>query len=82
MVLPYSRPDPALYNASLETVYSVTSLCAIEGLRIVPVQDIISVVSIQPHDYQVIPGEQRYFVWEYTGLDLGILGAEEYIDSK
>ena len=60
------------------TVYSMTKLDDTEGLRVVPIKSILSVISVQPHSYQVVPGEQRFFVWEQIGLDMSILlDAEE-----
>jgi hypothetical protein len=81
MVLLYSGPDPIIYQKSFRTVYSVTQLEGKEGLRVICVKDIISVVSMQPHSHHIVPGEKRWFVWEKIGLELHMLrGDEENMD--
>ena len=78
MISLYSKQDPTLFTDSCHTIYSATILPENIGLHVVPVKNIISVVSMQPHDYQVVPGESRYFVWEYIGLQVAVLdGTEE-----
>jgi hypothetical protein len=82
MVLLYSPPDLEIYQKSQRTIYSVTLLDEVRGIRVVPVKDIISVVSMQPHDYKTELGVKRWFVWEKIGLDIHILrGDEESIDA-
>jgi hypothetical protein len=43
---------------------------------VVDVKTIAAVVSMPPHDHHLEPdkSDQWYFVWECTGLELGILG--------
>ena len=77
MVCLYSAPDLRLYEESSSTVYSITELSEEEGLRVVDVKQILSVVAIIPHEHHVLPGDQRYFVWEQMGLDISILGVPE-----
>jgi hypothetical protein len=77
MVLLYSGPDPIIYQKPFHTVYSVTQLEEKEGLRVICVKDIISVVSIQLHSHQIVPGEKRWLIWEKIGLDVHMLHDDE-----
>ena len=78
MVRLYSTPDADLYKQSMWTVYSVTSLYCEEGLRIIDIKSIISVVSMQPwHPPGRDPDIDHWFVWEKIGLDVGVLGGSE-----
>ncbi|KAF8475453.1 hypothetical protein JB92DRAFT_3283637 [Gautieria morchelliformis] len=82
MVLLYSPLDLEIYQKSQQTVYSVTLLDEVLGLRVIPVKDMISVVSMQPHNYNIELGVKRWYVWEKIGLDIHILcGDEESIDA-
>jgi hypothetical protein len=46
------------------------------------VKSILAVISVQPHDHHVEAGDTRFFVWEKSDLDIGVLGdvEEELID--
>ena len=77
MVALYSAPDQDLYEESFWTVYSVTKLPSNEGLHVIRVQDIMSVVSMQPHLHHLSDGKERFFVGEKFGLDVGLLGGIE-----
>jgi hypothetical protein len=68
----YSRPDETLFQESHATVWSITEL-GVEALHIVPAKTILSVVSVQPHNHHVTPGDTRYFIWEQMGLDMALL---------
>ncbi|KAF8576427.1 hypothetical protein K439DRAFT_1367275, partial [Ramaria rubella] len=52
----YSQPDEHLLDESYGTVYSITQMDD-DRLQVIDVKTICSMVSIQPHDYQVVPGE-------------------------
>ena len=45
-------------------------------------KSILAVISVQPHDHHVEAGDTRFFVWEKSDLDIGVLGdvEEELID--
>ena len=43
------------------------------GLMVVEVKCIKAVVSIQPHEHRIDPGDERFFVWEQIGLDMSLL---------
>jgi hypothetical protein len=73
----YSQLDTSLYKKSCWTVYSITRLEDSEGLHVIDAKSILSVISVQPHSHQLIPGEQHFFVWEQLGLDMALLQAEE-----
>ncbi|KIJ53714.1 hypothetical protein M422DRAFT_154434 [Sphaerobolus stellatus SS14] len=73
LVQTYSLPDEELLAKSSRTLYSVTQLREQEGLQVIKAKDIISVVSIQPHDFKRMAGEQRYFIWEQLGMGIGLL---------
>lgn len=78
----YSRPDEVLFRESHSTVWSMAEL-GDEGLRVVPVNTILSVVSVQPHNHHVSPGDTRFFVWEQMGLEMALLsGALDSIDNE
>jgi hypothetical protein len=66
-----------LYEESFHTVYSVTQLPVEEALHMVEAKSILSVVSVQPHDYRVGEEDSHFFIWEQLGLDIGILGTPE-----
>jgi hypothetical protein len=72
MVILYSPPDPKMLEESHFTVYSVTHLGE-AGIQVIDIKSIISVVSIQPHAYQLLPNEPCFFVWEKIGLDVSFL---------
>jgi hypothetical protein len=44
------------------------------AIHVVDVTAIKSVTSVQPHDYETLPGEHRYFIWHQIGLDISVLG--------
>jgi hypothetical protein len=73
MIRLYSAPDHDMLQLSFSAVYSVTEMELNNALQVIDVHTIISVVSVQPHDYKTIPSEQRYFIWEQIGLDIAIL---------
>ena len=73
----YSGPDPDLFERSSWMVYSITQLSQEDGYRLVHVKSIMSVVAVIPHDHHVVPGDQRFFVWEQMGLDMSTLGVPE-----
>jgi hypothetical protein len=81
LVCNYLQHDPLLFKNSFCTVWSMTSL-GDEGLQIIDVKSILAVISVQPHDHHVEAGDTRFFVWEKSGLDIGVLGGveEELID--
>lgn len=68
----YSRPDETLLEQSCWTVWSITELGDL-GLRVIEAKSILAVVSIQPHNHHVVPGDTRFFVWEQIGLDMALL---------
>ncbi|KAF8578619.1 hypothetical protein K439DRAFT_1648728 [Ramaria rubella] len=82
MILLYSRPDMQLYQESYWTVYLVMQLLAQQGLHLIDVKSIVTMVSMQPHRHQVQQGEQRFFVWEYLGLDVALVGNGEVDGSE
>lgn len=41
---------------------------------VIGVKSILSVVSMQPHNYILPDGKQRFFVWERIGLEISSLG--------
>lgn len=61
------------------TVWSSTHM-GIEGLRVVDVESIVACVSMQPHIHHVEPNDVRYFVWEQSGMEIGILGGYKETD--
>ncbi|KAF8968969.1 hypothetical protein BDZ97DRAFT_1635169, partial [Flammula alnicola] len=68
----FSEPDPALLQASYQTVYSVQKLA--HGLCVINAKSIIAVIAVIPHNYQVNGDpEQRYFIWEKMGMDMALL---------
>ena len=69
----YSLPDKDLLAASTGTYYSVRILPGEEGLRVISVKAIESVVSIQPRYYHLEPEETRWFIWEKMGLQVNAL---------
>ncbi|KAF8581056.1 hypothetical protein K439DRAFT_1619360 [Ramaria rubella] len=73
VVLLYSRPDEELLWDSFFTLYSITQLPQEVGLRVVEVQSILAVVSMQPHEHYLEQGERCFFVWEKFGLEISIL---------
>ncbi|KAJ6459140.1 hypothetical protein C8R47DRAFT_1328050 [Mycena vitilis] len=61
----YSQPSPDLLRRSFNTLWS----CTFEpesDLRLVPVESILSVVAMVPHQ---VAGQSRYFLVEKPGLD-------------
>ncbi|KAF8589330.1 hypothetical protein K439DRAFT_1645153 [Ramaria rubella] len=71
-----------LLDESYGTVYSMTQMDD-NGLQVIDVKTIRSVVSIQPHDYQVVPGDERFFVWEQMGLEMQRMsGHEESLEEE
>jgi hypothetical protein len=78
MVWLYSAPDGDLYKQSMWTVYSVMSLHCEEGLHIIDIKSIKSIVSMQPwHPPGRDPDIVHLFIWEEIGLDVGVLGGSE-----
>ncbi|KAJ7130449.1 hypothetical protein C8R44DRAFT_613768 [Mycena epipterygia] len=75
LVILFSPPDRALLEDSEWTVWSAVHL-GVEGLRVVEVETIQASVSMQPHDHHVEAdkSDERWFVWEQCGLEIGILG--------
>jgi len=69
----YSEPDQELLVKSSKALYSVTQLNQEQGLQVIEAKLIISVVSMQPHSFKRHPDEQRYFVWEQLGMEIGLL---------
>ena len=63
-------------------VYSVTQLSQLDGLFVVDVQSILSVVSIKPHDHHVIAGDKHFFVREQKGLEMSLLHAAKAVVDK
>ncbi|KAJ7727411.1 hypothetical protein B0H16DRAFT_1331565, partial [Mycena metata] len=61
----YSPPCPDLLQRSFDTIWACT-FEAEADLRLVPVQSIVSVVAMVPHQYA---GQRRYFLLEKPGLD-------------
>ncbi|KAG6807716.1 hypothetical protein H0H92_006615, partial [Tricholoma furcatifolium] len=70
----YSDRDEALFTESYCTIWSVTEL-GNEGLQVIPVKSVESVVAIIPHQHRVPPFSAlpRYFVWEQMGLDMAVI---------
>ncbi|KAJ7020029.1 hypothetical protein C8F04DRAFT_1197122 [Mycena alexandri] len=61
----YSQPCPDLLKRSFETLWS----CTFEpeaDLRLIPVESIVSVVAMVPHQYA---GQRRFFLVEKPGLE-------------
>lgn len=66
----YSSYDTELYHSSFGTVICIQKEDDDEAIQVIPVQDICSVVSIQPwHEH----GPASFFVWEKTGIALSML---------
>jgi hypothetical protein len=79
MVVLYSDADTQLLEDSHFTVYSVTHLGEAQGLQVIDVKSIESVVSMQPHNHQLIAGESHFFLWEKIGLDVSSLAQNNVI---
>lgn len=80
----FSLPDQALLELSHHVVPSCIQLNSIHAI---PVQDIISVITMVPHKRQTEGGvEDRFFMVEKPGLDLahftGVAEAGEDEDDK
>ena len=69
----YSEPDQELLVKSSRALYSVTQLNQEQGLQVIEAKLITAVVSMQPHSFKRYPDEQRYFVWEQLGMEIGLL---------
>jgi len=81
-----SRPDMNLFKESWWTVWSVTEQHD-DGLRVVDVKSIQSVVAVIPHNHHCNEDEsdERFFIWEYMGLEMQLLsgaldGEEDDLD--
>lgn len=71
----FSPPDRALLEDSEWTIWSAVHM-GVNGLRVVDIESIRACVSMQPHDHHIEADESddRWFVWEQCGLEIGILG--------
>jgi hypothetical protein len=71
----FERPDPVLFEQSNWTVWSVTMLEGLSSYIIVPATSLKSVVAIIPHNHHILidRSDQRFFVLEKIGLDMGLL---------
>ena len=77
LVVLYSAPDNTLLEDSFQTLYACKHLGQ-EGLRVIPVNQIISVVAMQPFPYDHMKEPQYedfWFVGEKLGLDDAQIGA-------
>ena len=63
-----------MFEKSFWTVWSVTEL-GDEGLCVINVKCIQSVVAVVPHDHHILAdqSDERYFIWEYLGLEMDLL---------
>jgi hypothetical protein len=69
----YAPPEPEIYTKSYHTLYLTCQLSEEQGLRVVPVKNIKSVVAILPYDYKNTSTDAQWFVWECMGLDISML---------
>jgi hypothetical protein len=76
LVSKYSPPHAEILKKSYNTYLSCTH-GRIENMEIIPVERILSVVSIIPHKLFENDSEQRYFVVEKPGLDIAHMGGVE-----
>jgi hypothetical protein len=74
LVWTFSAPNEDLFEDSHGVVYSVTKLVEEEGLKVVNVESILSVIAMVPHNYVLEDGKPRFFVWERIGLEVTSLG--------
>ncbi|KAF9535165.1 hypothetical protein CPB83DRAFT_803686 [Crepidotus variabilis] len=68
-----SRPDADLFEKSFWTVWSVT--LQNNALRVIDAKCVTSVVAVIPHDHHCREdrSDKRFFIWEYTGLEMDLL---------
>lgn len=76
LVSRYSPPHAEMLKKSYNTYWSCTH-GRVENMEIIPVERILSVVSIIPHKLFEDDSEQRYFVVEKPGLDIADIGGVE-----
>jgi hypothetical protein len=69
----YAPPDAEIFEKSYHMLYLTTQLSEEQGLHVVPVKNIKSVVAILPYDYKNTGTGAQWFVWERMGLDVSML---------
>ena len=80
LVSKYSPPHTGILEESYHTFWSSIH-CKIENMEIIPVNSILAVVAMIPHNLTPNDPEQRYFLSEKPGLKLAHLaGMEESMD--
>jgi hypothetical protein len=76
LISTFSQHDPVLFQNSSSVVSSMASL-EDEDLQVIEAKSIVAVISVQPHNHHIEVGNTRFFVWEKSGLEMGVLGGVE-----